>query len=343
MSFFTKFLDVLRARKERHKIVPQQPANMTRLPPTFGPKPGWGESEKDFIFDPSMTHYARAFRRGDPKLPEAEMLRWQTARRQAMMHLLSLAVDSPWGRHLVLRGSLALRASLGGEAREPGDIDWVVQPPEMEMTGREAKQMMDGIILMVKDNARCGGDVTILKDDITRTDIWIYDRAPGHRVAFPWSCGNLPAAVVQMDFVFQQKLHTAPELSSIRLGELPEVRVMTASEEESLAWKILWLYSDSHPQGKDLYDAVLLAEKTRLTGTVLKAVLEDAGRWENIRLGSGFPFRVPFNVQDSGTASDWDNFVKECPWVMGTPTEWEGRLISNLAPATAEIRRMKEG
>ena len=59
------------------------------------------------------------------------------------------------------------------------------------------------------------------------------------------------------------------------MGDLPEVPVLAASNEESLAWKLLWLFSDFYPQGKDRYDAVLLAERTALRSSLLKTVLED--------------------------------------------------------------------
>lgn len=63
-----------------------------------------------------------------------------------------------------------------------------------------------------------------------------------------------------------------------------------ASDEESLAWKLLWLYSDIHPQGKDLYDAVLLAERTALQTSLLKTVLQDADSWVPSRITETFPF-----------------------------------------------------
>jgi len=50
-----------------------------------------------------------------------------------MAHLLRIATESPWQNHLVLRGSLLLKAWLGAAAREPGDMDWVVTPPTLRM------------------------------------------------------------------------------------------------------------------------------------------------------------------------------------------------------------------
>ena len=38
--------------------------------------------------------------------------------------------------------------------------------------------------------------------------------------------------------------------------------MLAAPAPLALAWKLLWLATDTYPQGKDLYDAVLLAENT---------------------------------------------------------------------------------
>ncbi|MFG2526860.1 hypothetical protein [Streptomyces sp. NPDC048516] len=46
--------------------------------------------------------------------------------------------------------------------------------------------------------------------------------------------------------------------------------VRAAARALSLAWKVLWLVSDLHPEGKDLYDALLLAESTELPSALLR-------------------------------------------------------------------------
>ncbi|PYC74957.1 hypothetical protein C7C45_03455 [Micromonospora arborensis] len=48
---------------------------------------------------------------------------------------------------------------------------------------------------------------------------------------------------------------------------LPDVDkpVLAAPAPLALAWKLLWLATDRYPQGKDLYDAALLAEHTTVT------------------------------------------------------------------------------
>lgn len=295
-------------------------------PPTMGPPPSAGESIADFIFDPSTQHYTRAFRRGDPVLPPEEQQRWVSARRKIMTHLVSIATSGSGAHYLVLRGSLALKSCLGEEAREPGDIDWVIQPSEMRMDDRESKEMLEGIIHGVIANPKCD-DVWIEHQNITSTDIWTYDRAPGHRIAFPWRCGELPPAIVHMDFVFEQPLHAPAINEEIRFDQGTRKRVTMASPEESLAWKLSWLASDMYPQGKDLYDAVLLAELIILPPQLLKRVMVDSKTWEGERTLERFPF-----ARKDEDNVDWENFLKECPWVQGTAEEWTSRLLRAMHP-----------
>jgi hypothetical protein len=287
------------------------------------------------IFDPSIQQYMRAFRRGDPALPAAEMRRWLEARREVMRHLLDIVTSSQWNENLVLRGSLSLKAALGEAAREPGDIDWVVRPSDLRMDQPEASRMLDGIVKAVSANAR-SRTATIDADAIARNDIWTYTRAPGHRIAFPWSCDSLPPALVQMDFVFEQNLHIPPSRVDLKLGDLPVVPLMAASNEESLAWKLLWLFTDLYPQGKDLYDAVLLAERTTLGSALLKRVLEDADSWSRSRISEPFPFKTNANAEES---VDWENFRIECPWIQDTCESWVARLRQAIEPTVRELSR----
>lgn len=258
-----------------------------------------------------------------------DMARWHKARRQVMQHLLDVSTSGPWQNKLVLRGSLTMRAFAGDAAREPGDIDWVVTPETIIMSEKAAHQIIDGIIKAVSASPRCQ-DAAIEPADITQTDIWTYDRAPGRRVALPWRCGELPPAVMQMDFVFQQKLHTQPVPITISLDTKDSVTLLSASREESLAWKLLWLSSDIHPQGKDLYDAVLLAEGKTLPATLLQAVLQDADMLKHVSRSFPFDDKASANV-------DWDNFMKECPWVEGKASEWIKRLKTALQPTLSEL------
>ena len=60
--------------------------------------------------------------------------------------------------------------------------------------------------------------------------------------------------------VFCEDLPVAPVVTPIPHAEGPPSQLRTATRELSVAWKLLWLETDSNPQAKDLYDAVLLAE-----------------------------------------------------------------------------------
>ncbi|MDX2824804.1 hypothetical protein Sipo8835_38460 [Streptomyces ipomoeae] len=51
-----------------------------------------------------------------------------TARRAALDHVLGLIAGAPWSESLVLRGSMVMPAWVGGRAREPADLDFVVLP-----------------------------------------------------------------------------------------------------------------------------------------------------------------------------------------------------------------------
>ena len=226
-----------------------------------------------------------------------------------------------------------MRAFVGDAAREPGDLDWVVVPETIRMDQPPAHEIIDGIIKAVAKDPVCK-DATIDAAEITQVDIWTYDRAPGRRLAFPWRCADLPPAVIQMDFVFEQRLRSEPHEVTIELGLLSTLSAMSASREESLAWKLLWLHSDIHPQGKDLYDAVLLAEGSTVPALLLKNVFEDADQLKHLNGARGFPFEA-----DPAARVDWENFVKECPWVSGTVDDCTTRLTHAIRPMFYELQQ----
>ncbi|WP_172682673.1 nucleotidyl transferase AbiEii/AbiGii toxin family protein [Verrucomicrobium spinosum] len=122
-----------------------------------------------------------------------------------MTHLVDIAVAGPRLDQLVLRGSLALKSCLGHEAREPGDVDWIIRPGTVGINDLRGKRLINDIVIDVT-TASAFDDIRIEYKEITRTDIWIYDDAPGHRVVIPWRCGDLPLAEIQMDFVFGESL-----------------------------------------------------------------------------------------------------------------------------------------
>ncbi len=290
------------------------------------PVPGPGESTQGLIFDPALQHYPRGFRRGDPVLPPEDALRWQRARRTVMGHVIRAIQDTPLAGQLVARGSLTLKAIMGDEAREPGDVDWVVIPDSIHLESREGAALLNDVIQAVTSATPPEG-IVMEHGEIARTDIWTYERASGHRIVFPWVTPGLPPGLVQMDFVFRETLLTPTWRLGFVLeeGQAP-VSFMAASEEESLAWKLLWLHTDMHPQGKDLYDAVLLAERAAVPPWLLFKVLENAREWHPAHINARFPFARDYE----SPLVDWENFLLECPWVQGSVKEWTGRLWKAL-------------
>jgi hypothetical protein len=275
------------------------------------------------VFDPSLRQFLRAFRLGDPIFSDPDVAqRWRSARTQVMDHLLKIAAQSPWSEHLVLRGSLLLKAWLGAAAREPGDMDWVVTPKSVRVTDPLAREMIEGLVRCAAEDP-VTGEALIDVAGIVTDDIWTYERAPGKRIGFPWQAQGVPPGVVQVDLVFEEELWLAPVLTHVPLCDGGTVEAWAASKELALAWKLLWLETDSYPQGKDLYDAVLLAEQAKLSLEILERILWDEGYPPARQLDAGFP--LEWDV-------DWDNFKLEYPAVEGTARDWQERLAAALAP-----------
>lgn len=287
---------------------------------------GSTQPEREKVFDPSLRQYAHAFRLASPNFEEGELKqRWRDAQSHVFRHLLRAVADTPWHDSLILRGSLLLKFWLGDAARDPGDMDWVIRPPTAGANDPETDQMIKGII-RAAERGQVGNGIVIEAGHIAVDDIWTYERAPGKRVVIPWYAAGLPGGAAQMDFVFNETLRTAPVLMRISLGN-GTVPIWTATAEESLAWKLLWLETDDYPQGKDLYDAVLLAESHYLPWNLLRDVLR-SDEW----LRSNEPRWEMF----TNSAIDWDNFKREYPSVAGSGSDWQKRLQSALVRTLAE-------
>jgi hypothetical protein len=281
------------------------------------------EIERPEVFEPALKHFSNAFRLGDPRFQDSEIgLEWSNTRLQIMDHLLKMIADSRWNDHLVLRGSLLLKAWLGKAAREPGDIDWVFRPKSIGVGDQEARELFDHLTHIASENS-CIGNAVINVSKISVDDIWTYERAPGRRIVFPWRATGLPPGDVQMDVVFGEELFADPLLTPIPLTKGGSALVWAASKELSLAWKLLWLETDMYPQGKDLYDATLLAEQTQLSYDLLYRVLQSGDYHPKTRLQSDFPLK--WDV-------DWDNFKREYLEIEGTAKDWQTRLSHALAP-----------
>lgn len=305
-----------RQREDRMRHAPE---GTEGYPSTYRPLSSAFGIEQRAAFDPALKQFPNAYRAGEPQFTDPEVRRrWFQARQEATAHLLRLINTSPYATHLVLRGSVTLRAWIGDAAREPGDLDFVVMPNTLDVTDPKAQHMLDGIVAAVREQPGAG----LTADRVAAEDIWTYERAPGRRLVFPFNAPGLPAGSVQLDFVFHEKLPVAPELVHIPLIGEP---VPAATAELSLAWKLLWLETDMWPQGKDLYDATLLAEHTKTSLHLVREVLRP-------ELG---------DQADEFTAAsvlrwtmDWDNFRDH----IGTIA---GKLNGEITPTTPSGWRME--
>ncbi|WP_051468598.1 nucleotidyl transferase AbiEii/AbiGii toxin family protein [Actinomadura oligospora] len=294
------------------------------LPPTVRPVPG---AEQVPVFDPAMQHHGRALRPSEPRFRDPDdAARWFAARRRALDHVLAAVGGSRWAENLMLRGSMLLSAWYGSAARDPGDLDFVLRPETWGVTEARTDVLLHGVARAAEDVSRASG-VLIHADGAVWSDIWTYDRVPGRRVVLPWDTEGLPGGTVQLDFVFNEHLPSEPEFTDVpRPDGSGAARVLAASPELSLAWKLLWLSSDIYPEGKDLYDACLLAEHTFVSADLLAKVFEladDSYKEEPIAEAS---------LRESLTYVEWDEFRKDRPNIATTPQPYIDRLMEALRP-----------
>ncbi|MFI6942875.1 nucleotidyl transferase AbiEii/AbiGii toxin family protein [Streptomyces sp. NPDC050418] len=277
------------------------------------------------VFEPAFKHLDRAFRALAPAfMDEEEAAAWRAARQRAQHTVLASIAASPWADALVLRGSVLLPVWLGEQAREPGDLDFVVVPEDWGLEQGRTERMLEGIAEAAQRTAEeQGGPLRITARDAVVEQIWAYDRVPGLRMMLPWSVPEMPGGQVQLDFVFNEKLAVAPE--PVRLPG--DVVVQAATPALSLAWKVMWLVSDSYPQGKDLYDAVLLAERHPLPWPLLDTVF---------RLAEAEPYpqrtvRMA-DVEAIREYVEWPDFRREYPQLGPDGNPYVDRLLVALAP-----------
>jgi hypothetical protein len=283
------------------------------MPPTFRPVPGGREVEQLLAFDPALKQFDNAYRPGEPVFADPSAgRRWRAARETAMNDLLTVIGGSRWAEHLVLRGSTLMRAWAGDDARRPGDLDFVVTPVDVTSDSPAARELIDGI-------KTAAAEAGLRPEDAGESAIWTYERADGRRLVIPFSAPDLPDGSVQIDVVFGEHLPIGPEPVA-----LPGVRtlILAATAELSLAWKLLWLTTDRYPQGKDLYDAALLAEHATVDVELVRGLLLPELGHE----AAEFSAATPLTWHDV----DWENFVDEYPAVAGTSRHWQRRLALAL-------------
>lgn len=276
-------------------------------------------AEQPRLFDPSVKHLGEAYRRGDPSRSSDE---WHASRGHVFGAALRSIAASPARESLCLRGSALLPHHLGSAARTAGDIDWVVMPSSVTIDSDQGIGVIEATkaALGTVDDPR----VKLYVEAAEADNIWTYDRVPGRRLTVPWSNHHGENGVVQMDFVFGEKLWQDPVEVVIMSDDGP-ANLLGATPELSLAWKVLWLASDMYPQGKDLYDAVLLAERHRVDRQLISRALSESGTGQARELAIG-------DLAEHLIAAPigWDDFVAEYPDVGGTPGQWISRLTRAL-------------
>lgn len=190
------------------------------------------------------------------------------------------------------------------------------------------------------------GDITLDPDRATTNTLWSYS-CPGLRLTIPWHAPGLPEATASCDFaqVYDDD-NLVGELTRTTIprgdGGSPAT-VTTVDRGLSLAWKLQWLHADNHPEdrhwihededetprvslGKDLYDAVLLAEDpaTDLSLARLEQVFEPAAE----RIADGPP---AIDTWIGAWRVDWARFQASHPEVTGSASEWLERLANALS------------
>ncbi|MEV5574105.1 nucleotidyl transferase AbiEii/AbiGii toxin family protein [Spirillospora sp. NPDC052269] len=299
-------------------------ASRLSLPPTIRPVPGAAQIP---VFDPAMRHHNRALRPSEPRFGDpGDSARWFVARRRALDHVLAAVAGSSWSENLMLRGSMLLRAWYGDAARDPGDLDFMLRPETWGVREQRTDDLLTGIGQAAEAASRAD-KVRIHADGAVWSDIWTYDRVPGRRVVLPWSAERTPGGTVQVDFVFNEHLPSEPEFADVpRADGSGSARVLAASPELSLAWKLLWLANDIYPEGKDLYDACLLAEHASLSADLLAKVFglaDDSYKEAPVTEKS---------LRESLAYVEWDEFRKDRPALPDVPQPYIDRLMEALRP-----------
>ncbi|MFE1396529.1 nucleotidyl transferase AbiEii/AbiGii toxin family protein [Nocardiopsis dassonvillei] len=292
-----------------------------RPPGTYVPNTDGPEASQGKVFDPALKHLDDAYRAGEPVFTDPGLgSRWWEANRRAMELALRAISGTPWRDSLMLRGSMLMPVWVGDAARRPRDLDFVVVPAETVPFGDPADRMFADVVGAVTDASAQG--ISFDAEGVRLESIWTYERAPGRRVVVPWRAEGLPPGTVQIDVVFNESLPEPPVAVSVAGSD-----VLAAGAELSLAWKVLWLYTDTYPQGKDLYDAVLLAESARPSRELLVGVLRP-------ELGDRAETVDERFLREEGSldSDEWDDFVSDCPWVEGDAGEWVDRFEAAMAP-----------
>lgn len=277
------------------------------------------------VFDPALRHFQHAFRNGEPPLSGDVLASTLATREELLLETVRNVSRSDVGKHLVLRGGMTMRLWFGASSRPIKDIDWMVRPDSWAADSDEGRALLDRLIDIVCRTETPSGH-TVARSLLRVESIWTYERAEGRRIAVPFgspTTGEL-LGVVQHDLVFREPLADPPV--SVPLPQCPTTYrsapewVWTASPAESLAWKLLWLISDIWPQGKDLYDAVTIAEALPDSArqralSILAAILSSQGlaKYEFPRGADWLESICSLSEASENLTWEWQHFAAEYP------------------------------
>lgn len=266
-------------------------------------------------------------------LNEEQRTLWFSYRMAVLHQVLTTISNSDFSQDLILRGSATMPTWIGPLARIPGDLDWVLLPPHAQLESESERIEYVKNILNLIDPAANQEGLKLRLDSIIYESIWEYDKAPGIRAFLPWVCHDSECdGALQMDFVFDEPLPTPPISATLNFEGLPSVTLLTASPEQSLAWKLQWLWTDGQAKKKDLYDATLLAESFPISLTLIRTTFLD-DPLADLRLLKHFDRDSILNLY----VSDWKDFRREHTQITGTEDEWKQRLASALTPLFNEL------
>jgi hypothetical protein len=143
----------------------------------------------------------------------------------------------------------------------PEGLRWVLDE-EMSPLDRPHLAVAD----LIRDHPRAAASGVVLDAERMREDgTWGYEYdggSGGVRLCVPWRAPGDVEGEIQLDFAYDEVLPEPPILIAVpRVGVATPTVVWAATPRLSLAWKLKWLGADDPKQAKDLYDAVLLAER----------------------------------------------------------------------------------
>lgn len=207
----------------------------------------------------------------------------------------------------------------------PEGLHWIVDPRPEISDGPPGE-----LLALVRAHPDAAPGVRLDAEGAREDGSWAYAQydTPGVRLVVPWHAEGLPPGEVSLDFARDERLPEAPVLTAVPRGDGgPPAVLLTSSRALSLAWKLLWLQADAaaggRARGKDLYDAVLLAEApgTTLSPRLLRRVTAR---------GPGHPASASRLAEVAPHLVDWDAFRAAHPDVTGTAAQWLARLSRAL-------------